>query len=333
MQKRVVHLILAIIFLTTTIVQSFGSALAVAVNKETVTANTTSKIVNPRSAIEGASSVSESLASSLQSQSTSSASTSSDSKSSSKSSDSESSSSISEKKESVKSTTSKSVIIQPRYWLSDLTDPGSEYPDFSIPLSGQNNVTTIEDVANPVDGNGDQIEIPYPYNAFPVYIPGVSSETVHMPAIDEYGSLAGANLKYDENGLIKDNYIDYKKVMIYKDSAGKMHWIDMKQRFIGYEKHGWYNDAPAYLDNNFTSNSTGKNNLGTLINAWATTKIGKGTDNPGKAPGLLGITGTYDALNFFPTYIPNSNSVGDAAMRLPGCKLIPETTFKRGYNE
>lgn len=48
-----------------------------------------------------------------------------------------------------------------------------------------------------------------------------------MPAIDEYGSLAGANLKYDENGLIKDNYIDYKKVMIYKDSAGKMHWIDM----------------------------------------------------------------------------------------------------------
>ncbi|MCP8850043.1 hypothetical protein LOX61_05985 [Latilactobacillus curvatus] len=93
-----------------------------------------------------------------------------------------------------------------------MTDPGSEYPDFSIPLSGQNNVTTIEDVANPVDGNGDQIEIPYPYNAFPVYIPGVSSETVHMPAIDEYGSLAGANLKYDENGLIKDNYIDYKKV-------------------------------------------------------------------------------------------------------------------------
>ena len=300
MQKRVVHLILAIIFLTTTIVQSFGSALAVAVNKETMTANTTSKIVNPRSAIEGANSVSESLASSLQSQSTSSASTSSDSKSSSKSSDAKSSSNSTSEKESTKApTTSKSVLIQPRVIDGDT---GYQYPDFSKTLSSQKGIITVnyDDAGNAhtsvADDSGTLVpddslnEIPYPNNAFPVYIPGVSTETLH-------GKLATAkNYQLSAAGLDGDkDYIYYTKIMAFRDGNGKQHWIDIKQKFMGLEKHGWYNDWPLWKAKGYKSTSLDSD----FVTNWGL-GYGLGSNTNKSLQGLFGIGSTFK-LNGFRT--------------------------------
>ncbi|MDT3393345.1 MAG: isopeptide-forming domain-containing fimbrial protein [Bacillota bacterium] len=310
MQKRVVHLILAIIFLTTTIVQSFGSALAVAVNKETMTANTTSKIVNPRSAIEGANSVSESLASSLQSQSTSSASTSSDSKSSSKSSDAKSSSNSTSEKESTKApTTSKSVLINPRD-NNDFTptDPDSAYPDFSTPLSGQVNIVTVgyDAQGNAHTPNEANNEIPYPFNAFPTFIPGVSSET-------DNGDTSNNTLLMGDD-LTDDDYIYYKKVMSYNDGK-KIHWIDIKQKFVGLERHGWYNDWPQYKAHGF-SDPAGLNSLAGPAQ-WRFS-IGKGT-NLGETDKMLGISTTFkvDAFKKFQIQYPagGKQSIGPQAYR------------------
>lgn len=298
MQKRVVHLILAIIFLTTTIGQSFSSALAVAVNKETMTANTTSKIVNSRSAIEDASSVSESLASSLQSQSTSSASTSSDSKSSSKSSDAKSSSNSTSEKESTKApTTSKSVLIQPRVIDGDT---GYQYPDFSKTLSSQKGIITVnyDDAGNAhtsvADDSGTLVpddslnEIPYPNNAFPVYIPGVSTETLH-------GKLATAkNYQLSAAGLDGDkDYIYYTKVMAFRDGNGKQHWIDIKQKFMGLEKHGWYNDWPLWKAKGYKSTNLDSD----FVTNWGL-GYGLGSNTDKSLQGLFGIGSTFKLEGF-----------------------------------
>ena len=318
MQKRVVHLILAIIFLTTTIVQSFGSALAVAVNKETVTANTTSKIVNPRSTIEGANSVSESLASSLQSQSTSSASTSSDSKSSSKSSDAKSSSNSTSEKESTKApTTSKSVLIQPRADFKP-TDSGYEYPDFSKPLWGQPKVTTIE-----YDGNNyavdkttkNPVEINAPNNAFPVYIDGVSTETDYGEAKNKllHNPTVATATKPSRPLSGDKDYIKYTKVMSFNDTKGdkKVHWVDVTERFVGFETHGWYNDwaqfkqfASSKFPLNLNRDIDSDFNLDTRH--YFTT--GRGTNTTGNVSKMFGLDTTFDQTAFFgPRNLKNSD--------------------------
>lgn len=276
MQKRVIYLILAIIFLTTTIVQSLGSALAVVVNEQTMTANTTSKIVNSRNAIKavadsshlesGSSSAPESTSQSvIRSEAKPSVEKSSSSSQSKNVSGSSKNNTVNKKK----STESKSILIQPRAI-------GEKYPDFSKSLIGQSGVTAV-------DPTNTTEEIAYPNNAFPNYIPGVSSQTVHGLTMDENGIIDGSQLDGTEN-----HNIYYSKVMSYTDSNNKHHWIDIKESFIALDKRGW---------------NVGLSNFKpTTQFAWNfTTGLGDKTNSA--MPGMLGIAdtlGTQGVKAFYP---------------------------------
>lgn len=276
MQKRVIYLILVIIFLTTTIVQSFGNALAMVVNEETVTANTTSKIVDPRSAIKaiadsshlesGSSRVSALTGQSgVQSQTKQSVEKSSSNSQSRNVSDPSKNNTINKKK----SAESKSILIQPRVI-------GEKYPDFSKSLIGQSGVTAV-------DPTNTTEEIAYPNNAFPNYIPGVSSQTIHGLTMDENGIIDGSQLDGTEN-----HNIYYSKVMSYTDSNNKHHWIDIKESFIALDKRGW---------------NVGLGNFKpTTKFAWNFT-TGLGDKTNGAMPGMLGIAntlGTQGVKAFYP---------------------------------
>ncbi|KRK70773.1 hypothetical protein FD49_GL001476 [Latilactobacillus sakei subsp. sakei DSM 20017 = JCM 1157] len=203
-------------------------------------------------------------------------------------------------------------MIQPRAITE--TDPYT-YPDFSKTLSSQQGVitvnydasgnahTSIVDASGTLKPDDSYNEIPYPNNAFPSFIPGVSTET-------DYGQTKSSKDFINGNGLDGDkDYIYYTKVMAFRDGNGKQHWIDIKQKFVGLEKHGWYNDWPqwktqGYSDPNGTTLDT------TYITNWGF-NFGRGTNKGNQnRQDMLGINGSFQAPGGFRTTKIKSSAGG-----------------------
>ena len=286
----------------TTVVQSLGAVLATSSTQDGDDSVKTSKIIDSTKAItqvSGSSQLRSSSQSIVQSSSEQQTSKKSESKKS------------SEKKASSKKQV-KSVLIQPRAITE--TDPYT-YPDFSKTLSSQQGVitvnydasgnahTSIADASGTLKPDDSYNEIPYPNNAFPSFIPGVSTET-------DYGQTKSSKDFINGNGLDGDkDYIYYTKVMAFRDENGKQHWIDIKQKFVGLEKHGWYNDWPqwktqGYSDPNGTTLDT------TYITNWGF-NFGRGTNKGNQnRQDMLGINGSFQAPGGFRTTKIKSSAGG-----------------------
>lgn len=186
-------------------------------------------------------------------------------------------------------------MIQPRAITE--TEP-YKYPDFSKTLSSQQGVitvnydtdgnahTSVADASGTLAPNDSYNEIPYPNNAFPSYIPGVSTET-------DYGKVKdNQKLRLPGEGLDGDkDYIYYTKVMAFRDDTGKQHWIDIKQKFTSLEKHGWYNDWPQWKAQGKYDGDNDKDSL--YVNNWAF-GYGRGVDKGIKdRQDMLGIRSVY----------------------------------------
>lgn len=287
MKKRIIYSLLIIFLLMTTVVQSLGAVLATSSTQDSDNSVKTSKIVDSSKAItqvSGASQLRSSSQSVVQSSSEQQTSKKSESKKS------------SEKKASSKKQV-KSVLIQPRE-VTDDTD--YQYPDFSKTLSSQKGVITVnyDDTGNAhtsvADDSGTLVpddsynEIPYPNNAFPSFIPGVSTETLHGKlATAKNHQLSGEGLNGDED------YIYYTKVMTFRDENGKQHWIDVKQKFMGLEKHGWYNDWLQYKAKGYKSTSLD----GLFMTNWGL-GYGLGSNTNKSEQGLFGIGSTLKLDGF-----------------------------------
>jgi len=286
----------------TTVVQSLGAVLATSSTQDGDDSVKTSKIIDSTKAItqvSGSSQLRSGSQSIVQSSSEQQTSKKSESKKS------------SEKKASSKKQV-KSVLIQPRAITE--TDPYT-YPDFSKTLSSQQGVitvnydasgnahTSIVDASGTLKPDDSYNEIPYPNNAFPSFIPGVSTET-------DYGQTKSSKDFINGNGLDGDkDYIYYTKVMAFRDGNGKQHWIDIKQKFVGLEKHGWYNDWPqwktqGYSDPNGTTLDT------TYITNWGF-NFGRGTNKGNQnRQDMLGINGSFQAPGGFRTTKIKSSAGG-----------------------
>lgn len=287
MKKRIIYSLLIIFLLMTTVVQSLGAVLATSSTQDSDNSVKTSKIVDSSKAItqvSGSSQLRSSSQSVVQSSSEQQTSKKSESKKS------------SEKKASSKKQV-KSVLIQPRE-VTDDTD--YQYPDFSKTLSSQKGVITVnyDDTGNAhasvADDSGTLVpddsynEIPYPNNAFPSFIPGVSTETLHGKlATAKNHQLSGEGLNGDED------YIYYTKVMTFRDENGKQHWIDVKQKFMGLEKHGWYNDWLQYKAKGYKSTSLD----GLFVTNWGL-GYGLGSNTNKSEQGLFGIGSTLKLDGF-----------------------------------
>lgn len=302
MKKRIIYSLLIIFLLMTTVVQSLGAVLATSSTQDGDDSVKTSKIIDSTKAItqvSGSSQLRSSSQSIVQSSSEQQTSKKSESKKS------------SEKKASSKKQV-KSVLIQPRAITE--TDPYT-YPDFSKTLSSQQGVitvnydasgnahTSIADASGTLKPDDSYNEIPYPNNAFPSFIPGVSTET-------DYGQTKSSKDFINGNGLDGDkDYIYYTKVMAFRDGNGKQHWIDIKQKFVGLEKHGWYNDWPqwktqGYSDPNGTTLDT------TYITNWGF-NFGRGTNKGNQnRQDMLGINGSFQAPGGFRTTKIKSSAGG-----------------------
>ncbi|WGI19030.1 WxL domain-containing protein [Latilactobacillus sakei] len=302
MKKRIIYSLLIIFLLMTTVVQSLGAVLATSSTQDGDDSVKTSKIIDSTKAItqvSGSSQLRSSSQSIVQSSSEQQTSKKSESKKS------------SEKKASSKKQV-KSVLIQPRAITE--TDPYT-YPDFSKTLSSQQGVitvnydasgnahTSIADASGTLKPDDSYNEIPYPNNAFPSFIPGVSTET-------DYGQTKSSKDFINGNGLDGDkDYIYYTKVMAFRDENGKQHWIDIKQKFVGLEKHGWYNDWPqwktqGYSDPNGTTLDT------TYITNWGF-NFGRGTNKGNQnRQDMLGINGSFQAPGGFRTTKIKSSAGG-----------------------
>lgn len=286
----------------TTVVQSLGAVLATSSTQDGDDSVKTSKIIDSTKAItqvSGSSQLRSGSQSIVQSSSEQQTSKKSESKKS------------SEKKASSKKQV-KSILIQPRAITE--TDPYT-YPDFSKTLSSQQGVitvnydasgnahTSIVDASGTLKPDDSYNEIPYPNNAFPSFIPGVSTET-------DYGQTKSSKDFINGNGLDGDkDYIYYTKVMAFRDGNGKQHWIDIKQKFVGLEKHGWYNDWPqwktqGYSDPNGTTLDT------TYITNWGF-NFGRGTNKGNQnRQDMLGINGSFQAPGGFRTTKIKSSAGG-----------------------
>lgn len=302
MKKRIIYSLLIIFLLMTTVVQSLGAVLATSSTQDGDDSVKTSKIIDSTKAItqvSGSSQLRSGSQSIVQSSSEQQTSKKSESKKS------------SEKKASSKKQV-KSVLIQPRAITE--TDPYT-YPDFSKTLSSQQGVitvnydasgnahTSIVDASGTLKPDDSYNEIPYPNNAFPSFIPGVSTET-------DYGQTKSSKDFINGNGLDGDkDYIYYTKVMAFRDGNGKQHWIDIKQKFVGLEKHGWYNDWPqwktqGYSDPNGTTLDT------TYITNWGF-NFGRGTNKGNQnRQDMLGINGSFQAPGGFRTTKIKSSAGG-----------------------
>ena len=302
MKKRIIYSLLIIFLLMTTVVQSLGAVLATSSTQDGDDSVKTSKIIDSTKAItqvSGSSQLRSGSQSIVQSSSEQQTSKKSESKKS------------SEKKASSKKQV-KSVLIQPRAITE--TDPYT-YPDFSKTLSSQQGVitvnydasgnahTSIVDASGTLKPDDSYNEIPYPNNAFPSFIPGVSTET-------DYGQTKPSKDFINGNGLDGDkDYIYYTKVMAFRDGNGKQHWIDIKQKFVGLEKHGWYNDWPqwktqGYSDPNGTTLDT------TYITNWGF-NFGRGTNKGNQnRQDMLGINGSFQAPGGFRTTKIKSSAGG-----------------------
>lgn len=302
MKKRIIYSLLIIFLLMTTVVQSLGAVLATSSTQDGDDSVKTSKIIDSTKAItqvSGSSQLRSGSQSIVQSSSEQQTSKKSESKKS------------SEKKASSKKQV-KSVLIQPRAITE--TDPYT-YPDFSKTLSSQQGVitvnydasgnahTSIVDASGTLKPDDSYNEIPYPNNAFPSFIPGVSTET-------DYGQTKSSKDFINGNGLDGDkDYIYYTKVMAFRDGNGKQHWIDIKQKFVGLEKHGWYNDWPqwktqGYNDPNGTTLDT------TYITNWGF-NFGRGTNKGNQnRQDMLGINGSFQAPGGFRTTKIKSSAGG-----------------------
>ncbi|MCP8856396.1 WxL domain-containing protein [Latilactobacillus sakei] len=280
MKKRIVYSLLIIFLLMTTVVQSLGAVLAVSATQGSDNSEKTSQIIDSSKAItqvSGSSQLRSSSQSIVQSSSEQQTSKKSESKKS------------SEKKETSKKQV-KSVLIKPRA----ITDTDYKFPDFSKTLSSQKGVitvnydsagnahTSVSDGAGTLTPDDSYNEIPYPNNAFPVYIPGVSTETI-------YGKLkTSTNYQLSGEGLDGDkDYIYYTKIMAFRDENGKQHWVDVKQKFMGLEKHGWYNDWSQYKAQGYRST-----NLDDLMAKWSL-GYGLGSNTNQNRQGLFGIGSTF----------------------------------------
>ncbi|WP_436631747.1 WxL domain-containing protein [Latilactobacillus sakei] len=302
MKKRIIYSLLIIFLLMTTVVQSLGAVLATSSTQDGDDSVKTSKIIDSTKAItqvSGSSQLRSGSQSIVQSSSEQQTSKKSESKKS------------SEKKASSKKQV-KSILIQPRAITE--TDPYM-YPDFSKTLSSQQGVitvnydasgnahTSIVDASGTLKPDDSYNEIPYPNNAFPSFIPGVSTET-------DYGQTKSSKDFINGNGLDGDkDYIYYTKVMAFRDGNGKQHWIDIKQKFVGLEKHGWYNDWPqwktqGYSDPNGTTLDT------TYITNWGF-NFGRGTNKGNQnRQDMLGINGSFQAPGGFRTTKIKSSAGG-----------------------
>lgn len=271
----------------TTVVQSLGAVLATSSTQDSDNSVKTSKIVDSSKAITQVSGSSQ-----LRSSSQSVVQSSSEQQTSKKSESKKSSGKKASSKKQVKS-----VLIQPRE-VTDDTD--YQYPDFSKTLSSQKGVITVnyDDTGNAhtsvADDSGTLVpddsynEIPYPNNAFPSFIPGVSTETLHGKlATAKNHQLSGEGLNGDED------YIYYTKVMTFRDENGKQHWIDVKQKFMGLEKHGWYNDWLQYKAKGYKSTSLD----GLFVTNWGL-GYGLGSNTNKSEQGLFGIGSTLKLDGF-----------------------------------
>ncbi|KRM24414.1 hypothetical protein FC90_GL000555 [Latilactobacillus graminis DSM 20719] len=290
-------------FLTATMFQSLGGVWAATATKPTNATSRMSKLINPQQALASTNVVSESLASSLSGQSSSRSETSSSTSQTSEVTSTKASSKTATKQSTAqKATSSQSVLIQPQ--AEEILDPDSDYPDFSKTLSSQAGVTTVSydnagnahtaiaDASGTLVPDDSKNEIPYPYNAFPVYVPGVSTEEDHGQAAESTEDISGAKLDS------ANDYIMYKKVMLFRDNTGIQHWIDIKQSFVGLEKHGWYNDWPQYKAKGYISNfPSDTDNI--FINEWSF-RIGKGKyHGDTDYQDMLGMAGTYNKGDAF----------------------------------
>lgn len=271
----------------TTVVQSLGAVLATSSTQDSDNSVKTSKIVDSSKAITQVSGSSQ-----LRSSSQSVVQSSREQQTSKKSESKKSSGKKASSKKQVKS-----VLIQPRE-VTDDTD--YQYPDFSKTLSSQKGVITVnyDDTGNAhtsvADDSGTLVpddsynEIPYPNNAFPSFIPGVSTETLHGKlATAKNHQLSGEGLNGDED------YIYYTKVMTFRDENGKQHWIDVKQKFMGLEKHGWYNDWLQYKAKGYKSTSLD----GLFVTNWGL-GYGLGSNTNKSEQGLFGIGSTLKLDGF-----------------------------------
>ncbi|WP_424348904.1 WxL domain-containing protein [Latilactobacillus sp. 5-91] len=287
MKKRIIYSLLIIFLLMTTVVQSLGAVLATSSTQDSDNSVKTSKIVDSSKAITQVSGSSQ-----LRSSSQSVVQSSSEQQTSKKSESKKSSGKKASSKKQVKS-----VLIQPRE-VTDDTD--YQYPDFSKTLSSQKGVITVnyDDTGNAhtsvADDSGTLVpddsynEIPYPNNAFPSFIPGVSTETLHGKlATAKNHQLSGEGLNGDED------YIYYTKVMTFRDENGKQHWIDVKQKFMGLEKHGWYNDWLQYKAKGYKSTSLD----GLFVTNWGL-GYGLGSNTNKSEQGLFGIGSTLKLDGF-----------------------------------
>ena len=301
MKKRIVYSLLIIFLLMTTVVQSLGAVLAVSATQGSDNSEKTSQIIDSSKAItqvSGSSQLRSSSQSIVQSSSEQQTSKKSESKKS------------SEKKETSKKQV-KSVLIKPRA----VTDTNYNYPDFSKTLSSQQGVitvnydsdgnahTSVADASGTLVPDDSLNEIPYPNNAFPSFIPGVSTET-------DYGQTKSSKDFINGNGLDGDkDYIYYTKVMAFRDGNGKQHWIDIKQKFVGLEKHGWYNDWPQWKTQGY-SDPDGTTLDTTYITNWGF-NFGRGTNKGNQnRQDMLGINGSFQAPSGFRTTKIKSSAGG-----------------------
>lgn len=225
MKKRVAYIIMTVMLLLLTIGQTVIPAFAGSTKQSASDVSQLSSTIDYSKVLSNSSSLSEVVANS-QTSSQSSVTTSS-SQQPSKASVSQSTTSQPAAKKTTKVATSQSVMIKPKALTGDA------YPDFSQALRGQANVESV-DVVNPTQ------EIEYPYNAFPNYIPGVSTQKVVGLTMGQNGLISGDQLDGSEN-----HYIQYSKVMTYVDGQKKHHWIDVKEAFIKLDQRGWYKGTTA----------------------------------------------------------------------------------------